>query len=254
MAMNLSTYVYATYCRLQHLGEEVVHLRDQVSKQQPADNIVARTNPRENTYESPVALQDNSNKSIVTEDRVVNSDFAIVGREDLTKDKNEFTTEISENFLMALSADDVVPYSNIAINDGNIRDNIKKNGRGSEWIDTDRSRQHEQDAVDASHNSLKRARVAEDNEELITEDFLKMKLPRLEDEKKSDYTSPLSNTSHKNKSTNSAMEAESVDLDDERCPACLDTPYGLMVLCKVCRRGLHSACAKKGGGGTYTGE
>ena len=113
--MNLLTYLYATYCRLQHLGEEVVHLRDQVSKQQPADNIVARTNTRENMYESPVALQDNSNKSIVTEDRIVNSDSAIVGREELTKDKNEFTTEISENFLMALSADDDVPYSNIAI-------------------------------------------------------------------------------------------------------------------------------------------
>ena len=252
--MNLLTYLYATYCRLQHLGEEVVHLRDQVSKQQPADNIVARTNTRENMYESPVALQDNSNKSIVTEDRIVNSDSAIVGREELTKDKNEFTTEISENFLMALSADDDVPYSNIAIYDGNIRDNIKVDGRGSEWIDNDRNRQHDKNAMDVSHNSLKRARAAEDNEELITEDFLKVRPTRLEDDKKSDHTSPLSNTSHKNKSSNSAVEAESVDLDDERCPACLDTPYGLMVLCKVCRRGLHSACAKKGGGGTYTGE
>ena len=208
-------------------------------------------------YESPVALQDNSHKSIVTEDRVLNSVSAIVGREDLPEDKNEFATEISENFLMALSADDDAPYSNIAISDVSVRDNIKADGRGSEWIDTDRNRQHDQNAIDAARNSLKRARAAEDNEELISEDFLKVRPPRLEKEKKNTYTSPSSSTSQtslKIKSTNSALEAESVDLDDERCPACLDTPYGLMVLCKVCRRGLHSACAKKGGSGTYTGE
>ena len=45
------------------------------------------------------------------------------------------------------------------------------------------------------------------------------------------------------------IEALEMDIDDDRCPVCLDSPFGLMVLCSGCRYALHSACAKKSGGG-----
>lgn len=44
------------------------------------------------------------------------------------------------------------------------------------------------------------------------------------------------------------------DIDgDERCPSCQDTPFGLMVVCTGCKRGIHSACAKKTAGYTAAG-
>lgn len=41
------------------------------------------------------------------------------------------------------------------------------------------------------------------------------------------------------------VKQEELDTDDERCQICLDSPYGLMVLCSICKRALHSACAKR---------
>jgi hypothetical protein len=46
-----------------------------------------------------------------------------------------------------------------------------------------------------------------------------------------------------------AMEALEQGMEDDRCPVCLDCPFGLMVLCSGCRNALHSACAKRTGGG-----
>lgn len=42
-----------------------------------------------------------------------------------------------------------------------------------------------------------------------------------------------------------SVKQEEIDTDDDRCQICLDCPYGLMVLCSICKRALHSACAKK---------
>lgn len=46
------------------------------------------------------------------------------------------------------------------------------------------------------------------------------------------------------------MAALEQGMEDDRCPVCLDCPFGLMVLCSGCRNALHSACAKRTGGGT----
>lgn len=42
-----------------------------------------------------------------------------------------------------------------------------------------------------------------------------------------------------------SVKQEEIDTEDDRCQICLDCPYGLMVLCSICKRALHSACAKK---------
>ena len=212
-----------------------------------------RTNAREKMYESPGNIQDKSSNNIVTGDRASNSESAIVARKQLVNDKNALTSEVSENFLTALSADDDIPHSQVEISNGNIHEKIETDSRGPEWIDRDRQQDHHVTEA-TSYNSLKRTRTAEDNEELLAEDFVRVRTHLDKEDTKIKHTPPSSNTSNKNEYINSVIEAESLDLDDERCPICLDTPYGLMVLCKVCRRGLHSACAKKGGGGTYTGK
>lgn len=238
---------------MQDLGEEVILLRDQVSKQK-AEN---------NKYESPSNLRDKNSSSncVVTGDRAVNSDSVIVARKDLTEINKSQSKEISENFLTVLSADEDIPNSHIDVSDGQDRDNVDVDVRGSERIDRKRKQDQDQLTKEASYNCLKRSRTAEDDQELLTEDFVRARPaersspPKIE--RKTAYTPPSHSSSHtsrhKNEDIKSVTAAESLAIDDERCPVCLDTPYGLMVLCKACRRGLHSACAKKGGGGTYTG-
>ena len=61
--------------------------------------------------------------------------------------------------------------------------------------------------------------------------------------------SPRSEVSAVAQHVNPAMEALEQGMEDDRCPVCLDCPFGLMVLCSGCRNALHSACAKKTGGG-----
>jgi hypothetical protein len=249
---------------MQDLGEEVILLRDTVSKQKAENNTMDRaivTN--NNEYESPSNLRDksSSSNSVVTGDRAVNSDPSTVARKELTEINKTQTKEISENFLTALSADEDIPNSHIQVSDGQDRNNVEVDVRGSERID--RQRKQDQDLItkEASYNSLKRSRTAEDDQELLTEDFVRARTPYRssppQTERKTAYTPPSHSSSHtsshKNEDIKSVTAAESLAIDDERCPICLDTPYGLMVLCKACRRGLHSACAKKGGGGTYTG-
>lgn len=251
---------------MQVLGEEVILLRDQASKQKAENNTMDRAIVTDNKYESPnnLRVKSGNSNSIVTGDWAVNSDSVTVGRKEMTERNNTQNKEISENFLTALSADEDIPNSHIEVSDGQDRDNVEVDVRGSERIERQRKQDQDQDQLTkgASYNSLKRSRTAEDDQELITEDFLRARPPDRSSptkaERKAAYTPPSNsyghNSSHKNEDVNSLTAGESLDLDDERCPICLDTPYGLMVLCKVCRRGLHSACAKKGGGGTYTGK
>ena len=51
----------------------------------------------------------------------------------------------------------------------------------------------------------------------------------------------------------STSTIEDLELDDEKCQMCQDHPFGLMVLCSICKRALHSACAKKVGLGLLPG-
>ena len=50
-----------------------------------------------------------------------------------------------------------------------------------------------------------------------------------------------------------ASTIEDLELDDENCQICQDHPFGLMMLCTICKRALHSACAKKVGLGLFPG-
>jgi hypothetical protein len=250
---------------MQDLGEEVILLRDTVSKQKAENHIMDRAIVTDNNkYESPSNLRDksSSSSSVVTGDRAVDSDSSTVARKDLTERNNTQTKEVTENFLTALSADDYIPNSHIEVSDGQDRDHVEVDVRGSERIDRQRKQDQDQLTKEASYNSLKRPRTAEDDQELLTEDFVRVRPPErsspTKTERKTAHMPPSHSSSHssspKNEDIKSVTAAESLAIDDERCPICLDTPYGLMVLCKVCRRGLHSACAKKGGGGTYTGK
>lgn len=249
---------------MQVLGEEVILLRDQASKQKAEKNTMDRAIATDNKYETPNNLRDKSSNSnsVVTGDRAVNSDSVTVGRKDLTERNNTQNKEIAENFLTALSADEDIPNSHIEVSGGQDRENAEMDVRGSEHIDRQRKQDQDQLTKEASYNSLKRSRTAEDDQELLTEDFLRARPPDRSSPtktgRKTAYTPPSHssshNSTHKNEDIKSVTAAESLDLDDERCPICHDIPYGLMVLCKVCRHGLHSACAKKGGGGTYTGK
>jgi hypothetical protein len=249
---------------MQDLGEEVIFLRDKVSEQKAENNTMDRVIVTDNKYESPSNLRDKSSdsnsSSVVTGDRAVDYDSVTVARKELTEKNNSWSKEISENFLTALSADEDIPNSHIEVSDGS--NNVEVDVRGTERIDRQRKQDHDQHTKEASYKSLKRSRTAEDDQELLTEDFVRARPPErsspTKTERKATYTPPSHssshNSGHKNEDIKSVTAAESLDSDDERCPICLDTPYGLMVLCKVCRRGQHSACAKKGGGGTYTGK
>lgn len=253
---------------MQDLGEEVILLRDTVSKQRAENHTMDRAIVTDNNkYESPSNLRDKSSSgsSVVTGDRAVSSDSVTVARIELTEKNNTQNKEISENFLTALFADEDIPNSHIQVSDGQDRDNVEVDVRGSERIDRQRKQDQDQLAKEASYNSLKRSRTAEDDQELLTEAFVRARPPDrstpTKTERKTAYMPPSHSlhssshtSSHNNEDIKSVTAAESLAIDDDRCPICLDTPYGLMVLCKACRRGLHSACAKKGGGGTYTGK
>jgi hypothetical protein len=246
------TYTMIYQRRLNDFSSEIAYLKDVVNEQQSKISTYQKTAVSSNCSVTDSAAPDTGlsthiNDSSVTADfdRATNAATATAhgGPYNIAADRSEkplsHNDDEGQGFGRRLTMQE-----NSAGMAGKSQDEVVPNEESSQPVK--RRKSEPSDHSKASPSASMEVDQADHQYWGVGEDTTQVPLGPLNSVMKS-ARSEVSTAAHQNVSP--AMESLQQAMDDDRCPICLDNPFGLMVLCSGCRNALHSACAKRTGGG-----